>query len=260
MSYPALRKLLEHSPAAWALVRAAEVDVLSGVPFKHPILDVGCGDGFFTKVLLEEKGEKYFDWGLDLSRSEVERARKSKTYKDVIVAGVAKMPFDDARFATVFSNGTLEHIKEIDKALAEISRVLKPGGRLVFTVPSKYLTSYLFFSNFFPFYGYLFNKIFAHYNLFDHNQWERLLRKEGLKIIGYEYYNPKGQIYLHDILTWLALPSLVNKKLFGRWILFPAFRQFTANIEFKLLKRLYTNQTSKKEGGSMLIVAQKNES
>lgn len=257
MSNRVLRKLLAESPAAWALIRAAEVDVLSQVAFKHPVLDVGCGDGFFSKVLLEERGEKYFDWGLDLSRQEVERAKKSKAYKDVVVASVTKMPFEDARFATVFSNGTLEHVKALNGALQEISRVLKPGGRLVFTAPSSYLTSYLFFSNFFPFYGFLFNKFFAHYNLFDHKGWEKRLARYGLKVVSFKYYNPKRQIQIHDLLTWLALPSFFAKAVFGKWILFPGLRRLTMLPELKLLQKVYTSQTSKKEGGSLLIIAQK---
>jgi len=47
-------------------------------------------------------------------------------------AGAEALPFDDAFFDTVVSTNTLCSIREIETALAEISRVLKPGGSLVF--------------------------------------------------------------------------------------------------------------------------------
>ena len=60
--------------------------------------------------------------------------RISPTCKEAMVA--------DAKAYAVL----MKHIKEIDKALSEISRVMKKEGKLIFTVPSNYFTSYLFFN------------------------------------------------------------------------------------------------------------------
>lgn len=59
-----------------------------------------------------------------------------KTHSDLDVAADAgKMPFEDAGFDTVLCSQVLEHVEEPDRVLEEIVRVLKPGGRLIATVP-----------------------------------------------------------------------------------------------------------------------------
>ena len=53
---------------------------------------------------------------------------------DVYYEG-AVLPFEDARFDAVFSSQVLEHVPDIDVSLAELCRVLKPGGQLLVTLP-----------------------------------------------------------------------------------------------------------------------------
>lgn len=261
-----LRLYLTQAPAGWALIRTIECELLSKEKFKHPVLDIGCGDGFFASVLLKSLKKKHFEAGLDMDKHETKRAKKSSSYEKVYTKSILKMPFESGSFNTVFSNGTLEHVEGIEKAVKEISRVLKKNGRLIFTVPSSHLGSYLFFYRLFGWlrlkklsrkYEEKFNLIFKHHNLFDHNKWEKLLLKNGFVAVDYKYYNTKSMISLHDILTWLALPNHLTKRLFGKWILFSQIRKHTLKLDEWLISKFYSSRTSLKKGGSLLIIAKK---
>ena len=53
-----------------------------------------------------------------------------------VVADITQLPFSDETFASVSSAETLEHVREDDEAVAELARVMRPGGLLVGTVPA----------------------------------------------------------------------------------------------------------------------------
>ena len=54
------------------------------------------------------------------------------------VADVRDLPFRDSSFDAIYSMGTIEHFDETERAIGEISRVLKPGGRAIVGVPNRY--------------------------------------------------------------------------------------------------------------------------
>lgn len=260
-----LTPLLTFAPATWALIRANEIRNLENVRFSPPVLDVGCGDGLVSKILLKNKQK--FDWGIDLSVKEIERAKRSGSYKHCRVANVYNLPFKDEAFQTVFSNSVIEHIPNLDLALAEISRVLKRGGRLIITIPSSYLTEYLIGTNFFKYfkldflatiYGKFFNFLFKHHNLYTHKEWEKILKKYSLKLTSHKYYHTPGMIKVHEMLSYLAIPYQLSKLIFGRRAVFPRIRKVLVVPWLrKLLWRFYLADSKKNQGGSLLIIAQK---
>src|ERR1035441_2173022 len=73
--------------------------------------------------------------GLDIDPHETALARERKVYQEVVTASADRLPFADSQFDFVFSNSVLEHIQNIESVLIEVARVLRPGGRLIFTVP-----------------------------------------------------------------------------------------------------------------------------
>lgn len=251
-----LLKLLEVAPAGWAIIRAVEYELLIKESFKKKILDVGCGDGVFTRLLLKGLKIKKFDVGLDPSSKELAKAQKTNLYEELVLATGDKIPFSDGYFKTVLSNGTLEHIKNLEGTLSEIYRVLGKDGRLIFTVPSRFFTKYLIFGSL-PLYGRIFNSVFNHENLFDHKKWERVLDKHGLKIVKYKYYNPPHQVKVHEFLTFFGFGHFISKGLFRKWILFPKLRKIVATLEFKILNKIYDNSVLDTVGGSLLVVAKK---
>jgi ubiquinone/menaquinone biosynthesis C-methylase UbiE len=55
----------------------------------------------------------------------------------------ARLPFSAAHFASAVSNSVLEHIPDLDPALADLNRVLKPGATFIFCSPSDYFLEFL---------------------------------------------------------------------------------------------------------------------
>lgn len=261
-----LTPLLEKAPATWALIRANEIRALDRAAFKHPILDVGCGDGFVASIILSNRSGK-FDVGIDMSEDEIRYAKKSGSYKKAMVGNVHNLPFRESSFETVFSNSVIEHIPNLNLALSEMARVLKKDGQFIITVPTPYLTKYLWGYNFLvsynlmnlaKLYGKFFNSLFKHYNLYTHKQWEKLLRKHSLKLVDYHYYHTKEMVQVHEFLAYLAVPYGISKILFKHWIVFPTLRKVLIVPWLKiLLYPHYLKDAEKDQGGSVLLIAKR---
>ncbi|MDQ5820779.1 MAG: class I SAM-dependent methyltransferase [Actinomycetota bacterium] len=91
------------------------------------MLEVGCGNGWFSARVQRELGVAVV--AIDQSERMVELARVEGV--DARVANVQALPFADGEFDLVAANWMLYHVADLDRGLAEISRVLTPGGRLV---------------------------------------------------------------------------------------------------------------------------------
>ncbi len=90
------------------------------------LLDVGCGRRPYG-ALLDAHARS-------CTGLESDRRRYASAPPDVWASAV-KLPCRDASFDTVFSSQVLEHVPEPAEMMAEMSRVLKPGGRLILTAP-----------------------------------------------------------------------------------------------------------------------------
>ncbi len=121
-----------HQPAV-ALWRATEFALLPRVVFAAPVLDLGCGSGEVARVVLRSH------WpldGLEYVPAEARVAQASGVYRTVVRADAAAMPLASNAYGAVYSHSVLEHVQDDLGAVAEAARVLRPGGRLVFTVPA----------------------------------------------------------------------------------------------------------------------------
>ena len=90
---------LLYTSVAHSLWRCYECERFSREKLKGPVLDLGCGDGFFAETVFG-----HLDTGIDLNEGEVGRARKRGAYDQALVADATKMPFPDKSFNTVISN------------------------------------------------------------------------------------------------------------------------------------------------------------
>jgi 2-polyprenyl-6-hydroxyphenyl methylase / 3-demethylubiquinone-9 3-methyltransferase len=98
------------------------------------VLDVGCGGGLAAACLMQ-RGARVV--GLDLSRASLHVAarqtRRPGRPEAVFVCGQAEtLPFTDASFDVVWCTDVLEHLADLPAAIAQIARVLTPGGLFLY--------------------------------------------------------------------------------------------------------------------------------
>jgi ubiquinone/menaquinone biosynthesis C-methylase UbiE len=184
--------------------RAVEVAFVAdrGLP-EGSGLDLACGDGRLMGVMLERVGSGRQITGLDVDELEVASARSTGIYRNLVVASAADIPAEDGSFDWVFSNSALEHIESIDASLREVGRVLRPGGRFVFTVPSEQLHDCLRG----PLWGdrtaYLdaIDRRSAHLRYWNPDEWREALDRAGLELIAVERYLTEDEVRRWETLA-----------------------------------------------------------
>lgn len=120
------QNLLSRQRIALRMVRAM-------VPPPAKVLDLGCGTGETAEKLM---GSGYEVWGLDIAEPMVCRARERCGSDRFRVGDMEHIPFEDDMFDAVVCLGVIEYLDKDERALREIWRVLKPGGRAVISTPS----------------------------------------------------------------------------------------------------------------------------
>ncbi|MGB9376247.1 MAG: class I SAM-dependent methyltransferase [Mycobacteriales bacterium] len=113
----------------------------SGWPYGDA-LEVGCGTGFFL-LNLAQAGVLERGHVTDISPGMVEVAQRNAAGLGLTVEGrvadAESIPYDDDSFDLVVGHAVLHHIPDVDLALREVLRVLRPGGRFVFAgEPTRY--------------------------------------------------------------------------------------------------------------------------
>jgi arsenite methyltransferase len=117
-------------------VVAQRVRVLEALALRpgERVLDVGVGPGLLAEDMARTVGEQGHVAGIDLAEPMLEMTRRrcaELAWTDFRLADAVKLPFADESFDALVSTQVYEYVGDMDGALAEARRVLRPGGRIV---------------------------------------------------------------------------------------------------------------------------------
>jgi len=119
----------------WRARESMLLDVIRSLALPRPakILDVGCGNGLFFAKL----GQFGDVWGIEIDQSLV---TPDSPYRDRIFAEpLGHSRYRDLRFDLITALDVVEHIEDDRQALDEMLAMLRPGGKLILTVPASML-------------------------------------------------------------------------------------------------------------------------
>ena len=136
-------EMLGYDPAALALLPADSTASFAGVANPHRIapltagatvVDIGCGAGMDLLLAAQAVGPDGRAIGVDMTEAMAERARAGATSRDlanveVRLGDAMSLPIEPQSVDVVISNGVLNLVPDKTKAVREIARALKPGGR-----------------------------------------------------------------------------------------------------------------------------------
>ena len=109
-------------PAVWSLIDALP---------PGPALDAACGTGRHARHLVELGYEVV---GIDLTPEMLDHARRAVPKAMFVEGDLTDLPADDGRFTLVVCGLALAHVRDLDVAVGELARVMRPGGRCVISV------------------------------------------------------------------------------------------------------------------------------
>ena len=250
-----------YTHAALCVKECARLSALRRYDCPGPILDVGCGDGLFASMAFE--GAEV--WGIDIDAEEGRWAAASQAYSQIILGDVTRAKLPEAFFATCVANCSLEHVPRIDRALTNIWRSLRPGGRAYLFVPNKdwarEMLSYrvlagaglgglaeLFRSSV--------DTFFKHHHLHDREEWHEIVSAAGLRVVSIEPALSTGTTVAFELLLVPSLAGWANKQLTTRWTNFPPARRFMARPVHALVERILA-ATASSPTAEYLIIAER---
>ncbi|MGI9648854.1 MAG: methyltransferase domain-containing protein [Acidimicrobiia bacterium] len=113
--------------------RRLVLEALDAAPGES-ILDVGCGPGFYVADLAGAVGDGGRVTGVDSSPAMLAGAAgrtTAQTNVTLLEGSATDLPLDDGAVDAVISVQVFEYVEDVDRALDEVHRVLRPGGRMV---------------------------------------------------------------------------------------------------------------------------------
>jgi SAM-dependent methyltransferase len=257
-----LQRYITVVPLALAFERYLECKIYINLPLEHPILDLGCGEGLFAKILFAEK----IDVGIDPNPRELERARQLDSYTELVQCYGDKIPKSASSYNTIFSNSVLEHIPDLSPVLEEVNRLLSDEGNFYFTVPSdkfdhfsvmNIILSSLGLESMASAFRKSYNRFWRHYHYYSLAKWEELIQAHGFEISQSFEYDPQPVCTLNDFLAPFGFVPYIIKKFTNRWILFPSLRKIILRPFLDSFLKILGNGHKTQNGGLVFIAAKK---
>lgn len=212
---------LRHAPLSLTLREINRLVAIEAVSTSRgPVLDVGCGDGFWWTLRDHDKREIY---GIDISAREIAQAQ---TRIKAQLSDVSREePFAGTKFEEIIGNCSLEHVPDIDAALHNLRAVAAPNARLVMFVPTPRWAYQGRLQGFLlkhapriamSLSGAL-NGFFQHWHLYDAKVWTRLLAQHGWKVRATYGLGSARSEFLFRLFMPPAFGEFLIKKLTGSY-------------------------------------------
>jgi ubiquinone/menaquinone biosynthesis C-methylase UbiE len=133
----AAREFLDQAAVELAAAKRQLDALLRAEPGSH-VLDVGCGTGDDVRALAARVGPRGRVVGLDASEQLIARARPAGpgcAPVEFVLGQAGALPFEDATFDVARSERVIQHVPDPAAAVAEMLRVVRPGGQVLVTDP-----------------------------------------------------------------------------------------------------------------------------
>lgn len=172
MNNPVRAAVQRHLEARWLL------ELGGRLPAGGAALEVGCGRGVGIELILDHFGADHVDaFDLDphmVALARVRHARRAERVR-VSVGDAERIDAPDASYDAVFDFGILHHVPDWRRAVREIARVLRPGGRLY---AEEVLARFIGHA--------VWRRLLAHpqHDRFDRTAFARALGEAGLHVLG----------------------------------------------------------------------------
>ncbi len=222
---PTFGRLFHALGPSLGLWRAAEIAALREQTYRPPVLDLGCGDGLVTSMVLPR-----VEFGLDPDRGCLKRAITRRLYERFVPHPAERAAIRPGSLGTVVSNSVLEHIAAIDEVLEAVRRMLRPGGHFILTVPTEAFSTSLAL----PVARYRAwrNRQLNHLNLWTLEAWTERLDGAGFRVEEVRPYLRPGLVLAWDAMDvsqqvwvgpyrvvgalWKCLPARTIRRLAQR--------------------------------------------
>ena len=220
---PYVRAYLSSAPLFMAIVRGVECAIIRSAELElEPVLDLGCGDGLFASLSCKIRPTL----GMDPSPPALAEAQARKAHRGLVCASATEMSLRSNSIGAIVCNSVMEHIPDLDEALRECRRVLKPHGRLIITSPSERfgemllgtrLLSSLGFRQAAAGYARWFNAHSFHYHTLSMEEWRRRLDEAGFHIREGWHYLDAASHATFDLMHYLSGWRWIRRKITGSW-------------------------------------------
>ncbi len=191
------------SPGVGMLTRARLIVKTAGPSIRGKVLDVGCGNGFLLAQLARRArpGTQFF--GLDVSQKALDLTQAAVGFPVSCLVGdvadKATLPADT--YDLVVCSEVLEHIEDDEQAVANLCALVKPGGRLVITVPHR------------PEYWTAHDDAMYHFRRYERRALGALLERNGLRVVrSFGWGVPLYHLYYRLVLQNVSPQTTLKPK------------------------------------------------
>ena len=217
---------------------------------KRKTLDIGCGEGVFYYELTKRKCSII---GIDYSKEALTNMTlklKNVGIRPMVVnADAQKLPIKSSAFDQIVCLDVIEHLKDANASIKEMSRVLKKNGVLILSVPNElYLTKPILPINFEEHLRAIGHETAG----FNYKELKNMLQSNGFKAVNYCYYIKFFGRLMTELTFWIIGAKNIWKartKMYG--YSYKAFLVFILTYPMLLLDDLFPN----KNGGFLIVKA-----